>query len=944
MDAVQGLSPTQTHRIIPAETKAPSSATVAKTIVVANGIIDSIPNNLENNTTKIVEQMLEAYKTHLQGANRESHLLFHTPELSINTYQSEDYFIYANLQGRAYNERVEEQLKRFIKATEGKELTASVGFAYVADNGKQLILHALISEGKIVSIKGKEDLANNIGAHRGVEYETRYFTPCKHMMKITLLGTQYHYGMGIFSQESVVIAGKRVALVICEEMFTGTDNLGQYDAKLNNELDLYMTELLKETAPKDFRARHSQIPFLRDFILKSLSSDTTIIINKSEFGEEMTSRLNAKFASSFEEFRRRYQAHARSNQKASEFDVVEQSRLFNALQRSDIVLVPNGSPSATGKYDTRVRLLKLIGETYRKGCVMVDGEKKKIFYSNHNGSQAGSIPFDGNVIETTITKEKVAVEPLNIYSYGVFFENNPSVPHYLTPKGQERIASLINSGIEYYSGPDKYRIRFGNAVKNVYPKFYQETEFAYKNLLKRLDKFSNVEGILEEGEGSYFGNFISLSGGFDSAHTLITRSKMIELRLRQLAKQNGGSIDGALNALIAELKLNQRAFNPVQFSRFLNRGHLSTFCKLLGCNAEGVRTHLQQCTTIEDVIRLINTANQPAEEKLALLSQIVIFHTVKAAYLRTKNNSTKTERAARQLAEELGADFEVRDIDSDFKVALLLEKGVQISDYSPATQGKILAKYTEILDIEKEGDRQNEIEFEKSRINKGRNVENAVRRIEALTQALSDDKAKLARLKGELNTLLGKEVDVHNWFESKNGLEIENIQARVRAYKNWQIGVSYGLMPTSNPNTDEAKQGYTTFTGDLHAGEDSSTADLRKTEILGEMALLMKDGFHDDTNFQGNIAPIQAILYTFKQPPSAELQNGGDDVDTTFSQQTDEGAYGMSYLELSFIGDRLFQLSKNGAHFVRLGEVYDSLEKQPSVFRAQHLGNLLQNR
>ena len=100
-------------------------------------------------------------------------------------------------------------------------------------------------------------------------------------------------------------------------------------------------------------------------------------------------------------------------------------------------------------------------------------------------------------------------------------------------------------------------------------------------------------------------------------------------------------------------------------------------------------------------------------------------------------------------------------------------------------------------------------------------------------------------------------------------------------------------MPSSNPNTDEGKQGYTTVAGDLHAGKDSSTSDMRKPEIHGEMALLMNGGLWDDTQFFGSIAPVKSVVNTFGLPPSAELQQLGKN--KLQPQQTDEDSYGMSY-------------------------------------------------
>ena len=95
-----------------------------------------------------------------------------------------------------------------------------------------------------------------------------------------------------------------------------------------------------------------------------------------------------------------------------------------------------------------------------------------------------------------------------------------------------------------------------------------------------------------------------------------------------------------------------------------------------------------------------------------------------------------------------------------------------------------------------------------------------------------------------------------------------------------------GYTHRRNPNTDESKMGYTTFIGDLHAGEDSSTADLRKTEILGEMSYMMNAPMRDQTKFHGAMKPIRAIYNTFAQPPSAELQQLAEKKGKKVIQQT----------------------------------------------------------
>ncbi|MFI0434524.1 MAG: hypothetical protein ACH350_02195 [Parachlamydiaceae bacterium] len=963
-------------------------------IKVENLIAHLFPMRIEKNVDAIITLIKESIEVRSKSGQHNTHLLLHSTELSLTSYDCGDLF---QIAPTFFNQRIEKALMSLQKETVN-HVSLTIGFPYYTNDKERVILHALIKNGKIVSIKGKEELANNIGRCRGVEYETRFFVPCKAGTQIKMFNQNYLYKVGaeaaghIFSDAAIQIEQEKVSMVICEEMFIGTDQLNSLDKDLEGILNDYLKTTLCAHAIATHRMTHDQYCAfklqLQSFLLLEDKAPLSFSGNlKKSFDQKTIQSLDKRLNETFADFKEDYFQMKSEGENEVKNEIRKKNKLYQQLKCSDVVLIPNGSPSATGKYHTRERLLKLIGETYQSD--MNENEiLKRIFYNNSFGTPGGSVSFDGTVMCAEVSKEVVKVRHLSSYHYGRIPEDHVSSPHWTKPSGQQAIIEAINE-TEYYSGKQRLNIAFGDETKHVYPKFYQETSYAYSNLLKHLENFSTlVKGkMLPRGNKNYWGYFISLSGGFDSAHTIIVRSKAIELRMRSLIKETT-SIDKALKTIIEELKLNHREFDLNMFcSRFLTQQvndsgdvtnqklsdkNLQTLCKGVdffsiissddaGQKIEEMKSLLKKenIQTIGDCLRVLwhQLKKIPQEELIHFLSKATIFHTVKAAYLRTDNNSIQTEQAARLLAAELGADFEVRNVDMDFKIALLIEKGIDLNEYEENLRIAILEKYGEILAIGKKSDRLEEIEqllariqvIQDARYSHQFNItkDEIEDQIALIQKTIDRDTLAIKRLKIELFQLINTNADlsthaqqqtvldsfkVHNWFESLSGLEIENIQARVRAAKNWEIASQYGLIPTSNPNTDEAKQGYTTYLGDLHAGIESSTADLRKIEILAEMALLMKIGLHDETQFDGKIEPIQSIYHTFTHPPSAELQLVGD---AHFSQQTDEDSYGMSYFELSLIGDKLFELSNNGAQFISMREVFERLEDHP-LFHGHH--------
>ncbi len=128
----------------------------------------------------------------------------------------------------------------------------------------------------------------------------------------------------------------------------------------------------------------------------------------------------------------------------------------------------------------------------------------------------------------------------------------------------------------------------------------------------------------------------------------------------------------------------------------------------------------------------------------------------------------------------------------------------------------------------------------------------------------------------------------------KDQVQLENVQARTRAWINWIVADVNGLMSTSNPNFNESINGYTTHCGDLHAGTFSITAHRQKVHIQSVLADVQTNGVPENPLMSGSIKPIKSIINLYKVLPSAELQKLAEGV----TVQTDEGAYGLSYHQL----------------------------------------------
>ncbi len=889
------------------------------------GIFRPKAGNIKFNTSEVVRLIRQALSSTLSSKVEGSatlHVMF--AELTLTGYDAGDLYKIALKQGTKYNKKIADCLD--LIRTETSQILVSVGFPYINSEGKMLILHATFFDQNLISIKGKEDLANNNGSGRGVEYETRYFVPCTSGMKINLFDkTMIYNNDDIFSNQPHVINGIRIATIICEEMFTGVDLLPKIKSNLKLMIDRFIKKHLVAVLP-NYKMSVNVYAQLEEIITNSIANNTFIQKSMHPFYDALLLSLHIHFP----HFLSEYVTYKAQLYEPYKVDIIENSKLYHILKVADLIIIPNGSPSACNKLITRETILRTILEKFRDD--FPNSTSKEIYYINTYGNPGGSIIFDGSVILASLKANIVEVIYLSENRAGLIdlMNRQSFLSKYLTLDGQKEIIDHAN-GTKYWSGKTEERIAFAKDVADIIPKIIHECMFALDVSSKRIQEGFSCQ-------------FISQSGGFDSSHTLIIRSLAYHIIFRAFNKHNKNT---AMDNMIKMFNLDRpQSFNSTFFNRFflteinldvenpsnlmLRYHNLEQIYRIITKKssiindrheaiilAKNLSSYLSGITKVSDLLTLLIQSNRSKlneEEMIEFLCKIIVFHQIKTAYIRTQNSSIETERAAKLIATSLGADFIVESIDCDYKTALLIEKGIPLKNFNSYQRKMIFEVYDKIMKIPKKSS------------NRSVNDKNA-----SLLASLKIELFSLVKI--HLKNQNQDKFTVHNWFESSQGLEIENIQARTRAIKNWEIAYRYNAIPTSNPNTDESKMGYTTMCGDLHAGDNSSTADMRKTQILAELSYLMKEGLRDDTRFIGSISPVTGIYWTFNQPPSAELQQLADDDKI---QQTDEDSYEMSYPELSIIGDMLFAVTDNDGHFLSLVEVHNALIKR-SIFHGHSI-------
>jgi NAD+ synthase (glutamine-hydrolysing) len=129
-------------------------------------------------------------------------------------------------------------------------------------------------------------------------------------------------------------------------------------------------------------------------------------------------------------------------------------------------------------------------------------------------------------------------------------------------------------------------------------------------------------------------------------------------------------------------------------------------------------------------------------------------------------------------------------------------------------------------------------------------------------------------------------------------LAYENLQARIRSTLIWIFSNTEQKVGIANPNLDEICNGYTSFSGDEHAGSIGGNAHKHKVDQLREMRQLMERGLNKHNNGIYDVPPIEAFYPILEQKPSAELQPKNEAGEVT---QYDETSLERTYEQIKFL-------------------------------------------
>ncbi len=506
-------------------------------------------------------------------------------------------------------------------------------------------------------------------------------------------------------------------------------------------------------------------------------------------------------------------------------------------------IIINASPNANYKMPNRVKALKKITDYLQQQGI----HDVSLHYVNNYGTHSAVNFFDGASHHIYFDKDQYVTRSQAHTDKAFTFDT-----HHPEATLNEGDFFLQNNSKQH----DEWDIRdetgsqlpYRHELENVQPLIFADVEYAYQALKKYSKK--------------YKGYFVSLSGGFDSAFTITTLALALDIKLRRYHKELG-SLPAAIAKVCADLNITEPSYG--EFYQQLNHA-------------------------------------QNLDEAAALLKKNLI----KAAYIKTENNSLETEHAARTIAEELGAGFEVVQIDSMYMGILLSYMFPKTYEALPENdQRTLLAAYESLLNSKDQ-------DYQKN------------------MQAFKDCATKFG---------LGEPHIIIHW-KQKNAVDLENVQARTRAWLNWIISVVNHLKPTSNPNFNETVNSYTTVCGDRDAGDFSLTAHRQKAHIQAILAHVQKFGIPENPVMTGAIKPVNNIKNLWAVKPSAELQKLDDDGKT---KQTDEGAYGLSYHQLFILAQYMFGPSSNpkeNASFINIHELLIELRKHPLFSNVPELGVL----
>jgi len=858
-----------------------------KNIIITTASLNLIANDPAYNLDLIKKSILQAVT---DGAG-----ILVLPELTLTSYDA----------GNAFNshENVNINTLKFLKQIADfakvcdPNLMISVGHILQIDRPNEhphtkdsaVICQSYLLNGQLVAVQTKTDIANNYNnACTGPEYESRYFKSwpphqfsyyklkdigIKSAVSQAALRNFYpDLGVAIGDVEAAFPVGNNeyalIKTLICESAFTGL----QLHKNANNEIE---------------------------YLIDPETQQHSSLLGRSQ--------LKLPFS---------------------------------------IILIPNGSPPATGKIKKRKALVQAIAN-YSNALVV---------YVNAVGSPQLSLCFEGDKIFAN--KKVMAVGErfsFRLMSHHSEFANvqtytsNDLVMHpstivaqnvlTLTPATQEKLEQISqeNNSRSYIEGNVHYRSLFDTTTAHELDyKIIRENMRSSDQVYTMDELISNAAQHSEEmflHDALYFLDymtknkmetcFISLSGGYDSTYTLLVGCAAIDLAFHDYIYHNKGNIGHALKQFFDE-----RFDYHIQLKLSLIE-ILSPYFQMKSPDLNDCILSLDEITNHELKCQIIKLILDTLRKNL--------FST---AYIATNTSSYMTETAAHNVTSFLGVPFRKIDIQSSVEEAIfefLLPQSVTVSDVDtmatyyatkePDIQKAISAQLfrgrqgliAQVIEAD-EKSLQNKtfelskhlykicwylINFWKTLYAKQPNefIQGKIQGLELILNSAQ----KSTNNEGYLSFDLAQ---IPSWGNSeKMRLNLENLQARLRAVINWFINsmLPKKSTPTCNANLSETIRGYTTFCGDEHAGTFSVTSHRNKCDIMMIMLLLHKKGIqisNDDFNNSvfSTCTPLDCLKYIFEIPPSAELQplkNG-------FIQQTDEDAFKMSYFELRLIMEELF--------------------------------------
>ena len=150
-------------------------------------------------------------------------------------------------------------------------------------------------------------------------------------------------------------------MVICEEMFTGSNNIDEEAKKLDTLVHDYLKNLLNKTFP-NHHIKDTEYSAFKSGLERSLDpaqANPLFSTGLTKLFNPTSKRVfETEIQNTFPQFKIAYLLQKRQSEERIVKDMESHGRLCKKLRDADIILVPNGSPSGTGKYNTREKFAR----------------------------------------------------------------------------------------------------------------------------------------------------------------------------------------------------------------------------------------------------------------------------------------------------------------------------------------------------------------------------------------------------------------------------------------------------------------------------------------------------------------------------------------------------------------------------------------------------------